>query len=164
MVPFCGLARGLFEMREADLKVVVEKVVAYVTRGRRLLVFRYVHEPAAGVQVPAGTVEPGESPDVAVLREAQEETGLEGLTIRRYLGSRDYDDPTVRVPPVVHRRFYYHLECSDEAPSRWRHFEEHPSEGPHERVEFELWWVVFPDEVPELEGLLGDFLESVVLI
>ncbi len=141
---------------------VVGKVVAYITSGDRLLVFRHVHEPEAGVQVPAGTVEPGESPDDAVLREAHEETGLEGLTIRRYLGRRDYDDPTVRVPPVVHRRFYYHLECSVDAPSIWRHFEEHPSEAT-EPVEFELWWVAFPDGAPPLEGLLGDFLECVEL-
>ena len=141
--------------------IIVGKVVAYVTSGDRLLVFRHVHEPEAGIQVPAGTVEPGESPDDAVIREAHEETGLAGLTIRRYLGSRDYDDPTVRVPPVVHRRYYYHLECGDEAPVVWRHFEEHPSEGPRRRVEFELWWVAFPDGVLPLEGLLGDFLRCV---
>ena len=142
--------------------VVVEKVVAYITSGRRLLVFRQVHFPEAGIQVPAGTVDPGESPDAAVIREALEETGLEGLSIRAFLGRRDYDDPTVR-DPVVHRRYYYWLECSDDAPSTWRHFEEHPSGGVTEPIEFELWWVAFPNGVPELAGLLGDFLDYVEL-
>ena len=91
-------------MRGADLKV-VDKVGAYITSGSRLLVFRHVDFPEAGVQAPAGTVDPGEAPDDAVLREAQEETDLCGLTIRSYQGTRDYDDPTVD-DAVVHRRYY----------------------------------------------------------
>ena len=55
---------------------VVEKVVAYIMSGSRLLVFRHVDLPEARVQAPAGTVDPGEAPDDAVLWEAQEETGL----------------------------------------------------------------------------------------
>ena len=35
--------------------------------------------PEAGMQVPFGAVEQGESPDDAVLREAWEETGQHGL-------------------------------------------------------------------------------------
>ena len=53
--------------------------------GRELLVFRH-DNPAAGVQVPAGTVDPGEPPDRAVLREAWEESGLAALRIVRPLG------------------------------------------------------------------------------
>jgi 8-oxo-dGTP pyrophosphatase MutT (NUDIX family) len=66
---------------------VVEKVTAFVTRetanGRQLLVFRH---PLNGVQLPAGTVELGESPETAVMREAHEETGLAGLRLVRPLG------------------------------------------------------------------------------
>jgi 8-oxo-dGTP pyrophosphatase MutT (NUDIX family) len=66
---------------------IVEKVTAFVTRsseeGHDLLLFQH---PNAGVQVPAGTVEAGETPEAAVLREAVEETGLAPLTIRRALG------------------------------------------------------------------------------
>ena len=147
-------------MHETDLKV-VEKVVAYIMSGSRLLVFRHVDFPEAGVQAPAGTVDPGEAPDDAVLREAQEETGLSGLTIRSYLGTRDYDDPTVEA--VVHRRYYYHLDYAGVAPSIWRHFEEHPSGGVSEPPEFELFWVKYPDDVPEIASRLGDFLDGVVL-
>ena len=67
------------------------KVIAYITDGDRLLVFRHTDFPEAGIQVPAGTVEEGEALDLAVLREAEEETGLAGLEIRSYLGQRAFD-------------------------------------------------------------------------
>jgi len=65
----------------------IEKVTAFITRltgrGTDLLLFEH---PYAGIQLPAGTVEAGETPEHAVLREAFEETGLQPLTIRKYLG------------------------------------------------------------------------------
>src|SRR3954468_14297639 len=61
----------------------LEKVLAYVTRTRNgrteLLVFEHRDQPAAGVQVPAGTVESGESIAAAVVRELEEESGLSAL-------------------------------------------------------------------------------------
>jgi 8-oxo-dGTP pyrophosphatase MutT (NUDIX family) len=70
------------------------KVTAFITRpgpaGEELLLFQH---PYAGVQIPAGTVEPGETPEQAVLREAWEETGLEGLQILRSLGWQDEPCP-----------------------------------------------------------------------
>ncbi len=68
---------------------IVEKVLAYITKGTSLLVFRHVHSDA-GIQVPAGTLELDESTEDGVLREAKEETGLKNLEIRRFLGTRDY--------------------------------------------------------------------------
>ncbi|MCY3801060.1 MAG: NUDIX domain-containing protein [Chloroflexi bacterium] len=135
---------------------VIEKVVAYVTRGTHLLVFRHV-DFHAGVQVPAGTLEPGESPHDGVLREAEEEMGLDGLEVRRFLGVRDYDMSPYGLAEV-HRRYYFHLECKGDAPSIWRHFESDPSGCPSKRIEFELYWVRLPDEVPELAGCQGDLL------
>ena len=142
-------------MRSLWLRV-VEKVVAYVTRGAHLLVFRHV-DFDAGIQVPAGTLEPGESPRDGVLREAAEETGLDGLEVRRFLGVRDYDMSAYGLAEV-HRRYYFHLEHGGGAPSIWRHFESHPSGCRSERIEFELYWVRLPDEVPELAGCQGDLL------
>ena len=77
--------------------------------------------------------------------------------MRRFLGTREYDMSSFGFAEI-HRRYYYHLECKDETPPKWRHFELHPSEGPSEPIEFELYWVRLPDQVPELAGGQGDFL------
>ena len=74
---------------------VLEKVTAFVTRktstGGELLLFEH---PNAGIQIPAGTVEPGEKPERAVLREAAEETGLNDLILLADLGSQDEPAPS----------------------------------------------------------------------
>ena len=53
----------------------VEKAVAYITFGNSLLVFTHPAHPDAGVQVPQGSLEVGEEPVEAAIREAREETG-----------------------------------------------------------------------------------------
>jgi len=68
----------------------LEKVTAFVTRrgarGVELLLFQHPH---AGVQFPAGTVNPGEPPEQAVLRETAEETGLTAVRVVAAIGWRD---------------------------------------------------------------------------
>jgi 8-oxo-dGTP pyrophosphatase MutT (NUDIX family) len=68
----------------------IEKVTAFVTRvvnGRReLLLFEH---PYAGIQIPAGTVEPGEAPEAAAICETHEETGLRDVAIDQYLDVRE---------------------------------------------------------------------------
>ena len=70
------------------------KVTAFITRhvgqGRELLVFRH---PSAGVQLPAGSIEPGEPPVEAAIREVKEETGLEDVAVVSNLGIRSYALP-----------------------------------------------------------------------
>lgn len=139
----------------------IEKVVAYVTHGDRLLVFRHTAFPEAGIQVPAGTLEPGESPESAVLREAQEETGLRGLKIQAFLGSKDYDLVQFGDEGAM-RRHYFHLQTTEPAPETWRNDERDPSDGSPGPIEFEFFWVVFPTEVPPLSGRLGDLLHKIV--
>lgn len=60
----------------------LDKVTAFILRpapgGRELLLFQH---PFAGIQFPAGTVEPGEAPAAAAAREAAEESGLAGLEL-----------------------------------------------------------------------------------
>jgi ADP-ribose pyrophosphatase YjhB (NUDIX family) len=71
---------------------VQRKVTCFVTRGRgakaQLLVFWHV---GAGVQVPAGSVEDGETFDEGAWREVQEKTEIEDLELVGYLGSKTYD-------------------------------------------------------------------------
>lgn len=65
----------------------IEKVSALIIRpaerGPEILVFDHSR---AGLQLPAGTVELGEEPDEAVIREAREETGLKNISIVEKLG------------------------------------------------------------------------------
>jgi 8-oxo-dGTP diphosphatase len=66
-----------------------QRVLAYVTRERNgrkeLLVFDQRDDPAAGTQVPAGRVDPGETLEQCLGRELQEEAGLEHVRIVREL-------------------------------------------------------------------------------
>ncbi|MBO0783208.1 MAG: NUDIX domain-containing protein [Ktedonobacteraceae bacterium] len=75
----------------------LEKVSAFITRegaaGKELLVFEHEGIPEAGVQVPAGTVEPGEAFEQAVLRETHEEAGLARTRIVADFGTLVIDLP-----------------------------------------------------------------------
>lgn len=70
------------------------KVFAYILRENQgkdeLLIFAHRDYPAAGLQVPAGTVEEGEELPVAVQREVLEESGLDNFSEVEYLGCRDF--------------------------------------------------------------------------
>lgn len=70
---------------------VVGKASAMITRegaaGRELLVFRH---PTAGIQLPGGTMEDGETPEATVLREVREETGLTDVSIVALLDADEY--------------------------------------------------------------------------
>jgi 8-oxo-dGTP diphosphatase len=98
----------------------VEKVLAYITRERtgrvELLVFTQPAAPEAGVQVPAGTVDPGETPEQAVLREVLEESGLTGVMLAAHLRSVQR-----RSPSHLELRHVFHLELQADAPERWDH-------------------------------------------
>ena len=145
------------------MKVIIQKVAAYITCENQLLVFTHVDYPQAGIQVPAGTVAEEESLDDAVLREAFEETGLPNLQIKSTLGTRIYDLPSVEGRDNVIHRHYYHLKLS--APikiHRWQHWEKSPSEGALEPILFELFWVSLTEEIPELSGELGDLLNDLI--
>lgn len=85
------------------------KVTALILRaspaGDELLLFKH---PYAGIQIPAGTIEPHEDPEAAALREAFEETGLTGFTALQSLGYRDNILPanrrTIMRPTTVYAR------------------------------------------------------------
>jgi len=126
------------------LAVTIQKVLAYITRGDELLVFTHRDFPEAGVQVPAGTVEEGETLDSAVLREVHEETGLPpaALHIAAYLGSRVW-----KAGSDSHERHFYHLLLTAETPDTWLHYELHAGTG--EPYAFSFFWVKL--KVPSLQ-------------
>ena len=115
----------------------LNKVYAYITRREQLLVFRHVDFPEAGVQVPGGTMEEDETPDVAVMREAYEETGLDYLRLVSYLGAYDWRSPEEE----IHCRHFYHLAAGENAPATWQHYEHHPSDGSSTPILFEFSWL-----------------------
>jgi 8-oxo-dGTP pyrophosphatase MutT (NUDIX family) len=125
------------------------KAMAYITHGSRLLVFRQPDFPAAGLQVPGGSIHDDERPEDAVLREAFEETGLTGLTLGTLLGDAEHDYSPYG-QDEIHHRYYYHLFVEGDVPELWQHTESDPSEGDHESVLFELFWVDLPNGVPPL--------------
>ena len=140
------------------------KVFAYITSGSRLLVFDHAHHPEAGTQVPAGTRFEEELPEDAVLREAEEETGLSGLRVAGFLGEVDHLVPERN---QLHRRRFYHLVCLSSEIEGWQHHERFPSDGTTEPILFELFWVDMPNGVPVLapghDAMLGKLMESMGL-
>lgn len=95
-----------------------EKVLVYVTRGDDLLVLAHpADHPDAGIQVPAGGVDPGESPEAATIRELFEETGLQTRLPPIYLQSCWWPDSAA--PSRI--RHYYWVEAPAGTPTAWSH-------------------------------------------
>ena len=128
---------------------VKQKVYAYITHRNRLLVFRHVDFPEAGIQIPGGTVKPNEDLAAAVLREAQEETGLDGFVLESYLGEQIRDMADVNRDEIHHRHFY-HLRYEGNPPHQWRHDENDPSDGSPAPIRLAFYWAAIPDQLPEL--------------
>jgi 8-oxo-dGTP diphosphatase len=118
-----------------DTITISRKVFAYITSGTRLLLFTHPEHLDAGIQVPAGTMNPGEAPAGAVLREAFEETGLTTLRIDRQLAAAH---PYGR--DEFHDRWFFHLICEGSPPETWRHGERDPSDGGSGWIPFDFFW------------------------
>ncbi|WP_217231401.1 NUDIX hydrolase [Streptomyces anulatus] len=120
-------------------KVTQDKVLCYVVRDGKLLVFRhtdYSYEEV-GIQAPAGSIRAGETPEAAAVREAGEETGLSDFKIVRKLGVAAYDMSPYRFE--LQRRHVFHLELTEPTPERWASQEDHDGVG--EPTRFECFWI-----------------------
>lgn len=93
------------------------RVAVYVTRGDEVLVFDHIDFPEAGVQIPAGGIEPGERLEDAVVREVGEETGVRSVNVKASLGVQQRPHPDTGAPRVT---VFYHATAA-EARDRWAH-------------------------------------------
>lgn len=147
----------------------IEKVFAYITRNNHLLVFVQpdsetgIINPAAGIQVPGGTINAGEQPVDAVMREVYEETGLVELRLDSYLGDIHYTyDPSVYGREVIHHRYFYHVICNQDTPTTWRTIEKDPSDDPGHIIILEFYWVSLLSEIPDLVAGQGMMLDKLI--
>jgi 8-oxo-dGTP pyrophosphatase MutT (NUDIX family) len=133
--------------------VILVKVMAYITRQRgdrrQLLVFKHKHVPEAGVQVPAGTVKPGEALVNALIREVLEETGRNDFTLARKVGVFYFTHPETH---NVHERHVYHLLAPNDTPDEWEWLETAGGElSDDEGYLFSFYWVDLEADI-ELAG------------
>jgi len=121
------------------IKSITEKALCYVVRDGRLLVLRHTDysDEQVGIQVPGGSVRPGESPGDAAVREAREETGLTEFVIVRKLGEATYDISPHRFE-IQHRHFF-HVRLAEPALERWASSELHDGRRPPTNLE--CFWI-----------------------
>ncbi len=133
-----------------------KKVHAYVTREKegamQLLVFKHRDIPEAGIQVPGGTVDEGETLEAAILREVQEESGLRHLCIERFLA--DYIIH-VKEKKEYQKRHFFHVTLLTDVKDSWEHIVSAGEED--EGLVFCYEWIDIA-KYPELAGKQGEFL------
>ena len=133
-----------------------KKVHAYVTREKegamQLLVFKHRDTPEAGIQVPGGTVDEGETLEAAILREVQEESGLRHLCIERFLA--DYIIH-VKEKKEYQKCHFFHVTLLTDVKDSWEHIVSAGEED--EGLVFCYEWIDIA-KYPELAGKQGEFL------
>ena len=144
--------------------VEIRKAFGYVTKNNKLLVFEQpdpttgIPMPEAGIQVPGGTIERGESPEIAAKREVHEETGLNNIELLSFFGKNAYSyDTSIYGKKVTHQRYFFHFHCIENTPSRWQTIEKTPSDDPGHKIILQFWWVEINEQMPELiagQGLM----------
>lgn len=140
-----------------EMKKVVQKVIAFIIRDGALAVFRQ-DDPGAGIQVPAGTLRAGEDPEAGALREAEEESGLSGLRVIRFLGRYQWDISPIR--EEIQDRHVYLLAVDGPVSERWEGCENH--DGERDPTPFHFYWLPLgSSELDELAIGQGTFLDLV---
>lgn len=139
-----------------DQYPIIDKVVTYIIRNnndkKEILVFEHDKEwSEAGIQVPAGSVDPDENIESAAVREAQEESGLGKLKIIKkvdeYLMFRNTHNQ-------FNRRHVYQLEVLDEKVNeKWSHIVS--GDGIDRGMNFTYYWIPLEKAESSLTGSMG---------
>lgn len=135
---------------------VLEKAYGYITREHeghvQVLVFEQNRE-GAGIQIPKGTVEEGETPQEAIIREMFEETGLTDLVVQDLI-AQDYFE---HYSGALHKRYFFHLTTTTQYNS-WQHS---PTGENETSLLFNFYWIGDIHEVNLAKGH-GDYLYRVL--
>ena len=124
--------------------LVRRRVVAYITRGRELLVF----EHGGVLQVPAGRIDYHETLEEGLLREVEEETGLTALQIVGQLADADEVERLYGVFP--HRSWVFHALAEEGGADAWEHAV--TGTGMDAGMVFDLRWIPLDGELPLIWG------------
>ncbi len=154
---------------------IYHKAYVYLTCGTRLLVFNEPENPEIGLQVPGGTIDPGESYLIGAKREFVEETGLELDAAFEHFA--DQDLPFDEIPPENrpkapsnrpltgrHIRKHYHVSVGSIPAEEWEHYEMTPSVG-GPPIRFRLFWIdLFSARAQSTEQFFAGFGEQLDLL
>ncbi|WP_299478909.1 NUDIX domain-containing protein [uncultured Roseibium sp.] len=144
---------------------VYHKAYVYLTCGRDLLVFSEPDFPHVGLQVPGGTLDPGESYLQAARREFSEETGLSlDIALESFA---DEDRIFEGIPDCLdglHRRRHFHGKIREKPSAEWEHFENSPSAG-GPPIRFRLFWIdLFAVDAPAETRFFHGFGEQLEIL
>jgi 8-oxo-dGTP pyrophosphatase MutT (NUDIX family) len=117
---------------------VPRKVLIYAISNRGLLVFDEPDFPHVPLQVPGGTVEPGEELLDAAIREFAEETGLTPAGPFTHL-TTVVQTFTYDGKQHAFERSYFHVKLDGDLPESWINIEQTPSGG-GPPIRFRLHW------------------------
>ncbi len=131
--------------------MVEQKVVVYITKGDQLYVFRH-EQPEPGIQVPKGSIQPGETPLAAAIRETYEESGLQ-LEQMYFLGE-------VQMSDEVWQNEHWHVFWG-EAPQKTPDTFLHRVSGDGEDREQTFFYFLTPLSAPQLDWSMGVLLHRI---
>ncbi|MEO1655287.1 MAG: NUDIX domain-containing protein [Bacteroidota bacterium] len=127
-------------LKKPDVFQAKKKVLAYITRQSKssteLLIFSHRDYPEAGLQVPGGSLEAGESLEEGLIREVKEESGLSQFKAIQYLGESQY---TAIEKEEIHLRHFFQLHFEGNGPDAFTHLVRAGEED--KGLVFQYYWV-----------------------
>lgn len=136
-----------------------QKSLAYITFKEELLVFRQPDFPEAGIQVPKGTIEDGDTPLETIIREIEEETGIHYTDSPEYLGETETIVHSGNATYIEHRHFF-HCPLKIKPKERWNHYEYH-AKGKETPILFSFFWVTCVEADKILIAKQGELLHTI---